>query len=123
MIMWLIECRRHVKTFHRLKDDDFRCDRCGESFPTKDDLKTHARQEEPCQVGNVAGDHVVDPEDGATTNAIKALIGRKEADKKNSWITIWKVLFPDDEYIPRQGLLDFIDLSLATHPLSQSYRI
>jgi hypothetical protein len=46
-----------------------------------------------------------DPEDGITSGIEEVLNGRKAGRKIDSWESLWRLLFPDDDRIPEAGTL------------------
>ncbi|KAK3985840.1 hypothetical protein QBC44DRAFT_384508 [Cladorrhinum sp. PSN332] len=89
--------KRHVRDTHQQPASafPFPCERCNKGFSTKDELKQHIRQPEPCNVmdSEPAGER--NPEDGISPEADERLRDRG-ARGITTWQGLWNILFPDD---------------------------
>jgi hypothetical protein len=71
------------------------CDRCYSVFKNEDDLTAHRRDPSPCIVQDPR------PMQGLTNEQKKLLKPRdRNKSEKARWITIYKICFPNDEFIP-----------------------
>ncbi|ROV97024.1 hypothetical protein VSDG_04134 [Cytospora chrysosperma] len=92
--------KRHIKNFHRRSaNESHRCHRCRCSFPDEETLVNHQRDDKRCEVAPDP-DVYEDPEDGISTSVMQKLAGRAKGTKISSWEAIWRLLFPQDEYVP-----------------------
>lgn len=76
------------------------CPRCGLGFQDKQGLDEHLRLPPAQMCSMMRQDKKFDPEDGVTSSVIRQLTERKWDKKLDSWGSIYRVLFPEDEAIP-----------------------
>lgn len=95
--------RRHIKSCHGLNQSEYVCPRCKKDMAHSESLKQHLTVplQRMCEPGTDAP--VADPEDGITREIDDKLCARGSGRKVDSWIVLWRTLFPNDEHIPNHG--------------------
>jgi hypothetical protein len=70
-------------------------------------LDEHVRvgRDQICSPQKVPLASSADPEDGITSGIEEVLNGRKAGRKIDTWESLWRLLFPDDDGIPEAGTL------------------
>ncbi|KAI6305824.1 hypothetical protein MCOR29_010352 [Pyricularia oryzae] len=92
--------KRHIKSCHGLNQSEYVCPRCKKDMAHSESLKQHLTVplQRMCEPGTDAP--VADPEDGITREIDDKLCARGSGRKVDSWIVLWRTLFPNDEHIP-----------------------
>lgn len=93
-----------MKNFHRLRSVSlFQCPRCKECLPTKEAYDEHLARDfrEICNVK--PGPVSINREDGISPTIEDVLNERRSDSKVDSWESLWRTLFPEDEIVPEPG--------------------
>ncbi|TLS29992.1 hypothetical protein PpBr36_03058 [Pyricularia pennisetigena] len=112
--------KRHIKSCHGLKQSsEYVCRRCKQDMGRGESLDQHLNLPRQSLCESVIEEPVANPEDGITRDIDEQLCARDNVRKVDSWVALWRTLFPNDEHPPSQGKCGSFRDSLYRPPLSE----
>ncbi|KAK0714689.1 hypothetical protein B0H67DRAFT_644527 [Lasiosphaeris hirsuta] len=105
------QLKKHIRAHHpplQRNSGPFQCPRCFNGFQSKNDVDDHLRQPQLCHVTVDQGG--ANPEDGITQKIIKSLEARAQNLKIDNWVSLWRLLFPNDKKVPDPAFVPVMEV-------------